>query len=1153
MTPGTLIAGRFEIEREVAAGGMGILHRAHDHLDGVPVAVKVLRGAELTEILRFERECTVLAELHHPGIVRHIAHGLTIAGDRYLVTEWLDGEDLAQRLARRPLTPAESLTILHQAASALTVAHARGWVHRDLKPGNIFLVGVGFGGVKLLDFGIVRLLDGSAPLGGAGALLGTPGYMAPEQARGLSTADARADVFSLGCVLFECLSGRRAFLGTNVVALLAEAEVHEVSSVRRLRPELPSSLEHLVRRMMARSPDARLGDAAAIVRALDALGEDGAVPAPVEPGAALTMGEQRVVGLGRPGARELSDRAGSAVLAAREASLLLGKPSPFVGRAGELSLLEARFSACVDRRLATAVVVIGAAGSGKSRLRSELVERLGRVPVTVLTGRADSLGEGAPFGIVADAIREAAGVRGDEPLEARRGALIRRLGRDLEGEGLARVSAFLGEMAGIPFPDDHHPTLRTARGNAQLMGDAMRAAWEEWLAASCAARPVLLVLEDLHRGDLATVRLVDATLRNLGELPLFVLALARGELRARFPGLWDARGARELELLPLAREASVELVRGALGVASEPHVQRLVERAAGNPFYLEELVRAVAAGREALPDSVLGTVAARLDAEGMEAKRVLRAASVFGQRFTSRGVAELLGGADRLEQVRDWMAELVARELLVAPGPPALGDVPHAFRQALVREAVYATLTEQDRALGHRLAGAWLAASGSTDAVALAEHFRRGGEPGHAVRWFRRAAQQALAADDLAAALDRVARGTACGAAGDELAALRLVEAEARLWLGELGLAEQRGIEAAALFRPGSEGWFRSRYQEVVASGKLGHVDRVERSFSSTRAVVADEGALGAQISYLCACASTLSFGGSYVAADATHDALAPLAPPDALSIALLAQTRSFRAAAQGDSVACLEELTVAFAAFEGAGDRRNACSTRVNLGFVLAELGAFEGAEQALRAALDLAERLGLQELAAVARNNLGHALCCRGELDEARRLLRRSIETLHRQRASRDTGLAHIYLAETERRAGCGVAAEREARAAAGLLRAIPQLHASALAALACALLDQRRVPEALETAGEAHAQLAALGSVEEGEATIRLVYAEALAAAGRAPEFLVAIAEAAGSLLARAAKISDGAWRARFLSCVPDHARTLALAALARGEAS
>jgi eukaryotic-like serine/threonine-protein kinase len=1304
MRAGEVIQDRFEIERLAGIGGMGEVFRATDRRTGERVAVKVLLDRHSPNDPRFEREAEMIADLDHPGLCRYVHHGAMETGEQFLVMEWLEGEDLRRRLAREPLTPAESLTVIGKAASALAVAHAHGVVHRDIKPSNIFLVDGSVDRVRVLDFGLAGRVDDEASQTPSGALAGTPGYMAPEQARGLPMRDARTDVFSLGCVLFECLTGRRAFVGVNVVAVLAKVQLAAVPSVRRLRPDLPEALDALVGRMMARAPEDRFQDAAEVALAIAGVDDflaarvppsirpitpgeptwSGDLPTGETPTATLTTSEQRVVSVvfaagGTEAAQDLAaqeeveryggllraltdgtllvtiwgtgsavDRAaracrcalglrdrfagapvcvvtGRGVVSARVvegrvidrgaealaeapagavrldaataemvgqrflvagmegvdprpsdadlllllgeraqedlAPLLLGKPTAFVGRGRELALLEASFATAVEEGWAGAVLVTGEPGSGKSRLVRELVDglRRRRAPVVVLGGRADSMGGGSPYGIIADAIRGAAGIRDGEPLAARRDKLVARLRRRIEGPSLARVSAFLGEMMDTPFPDGTTGPLRAARANAQIMGDAMRAAWEEWLAAECLHDPLVLVLEDLQWGDVATVRLVDATLRNLRDRPLLVLAAARPEVHARFRGLWAARGVHEIKLSPLGRRWSEDLVRGALGEGlAEEVVDRVVDRANGNPFYLEELVRAVAAGRhDTLPDSVLGTVEARLDAEGTDAKRILRAASVFGDRFSAGGVAALLGGERQIAETRVWLDHLATRELVAAPSGGAAwdpkaeaGDAAYVFRSALVREVAYATLTEADRALGHRLAGAWLEAVGSTDAVALAEHFVTGGEPRRAVRWYGRAAQQALAADDFAAAIDRARRGSASGAEGEELGALRLVEAEAHLWLGELSMAEERATEACGLFPAGSEGWFKSLYGVVVPAGKLGHVDQVERSFATARGAAPVEGALNARISCLCACAANLIFAGRYAAADEALDALdATLAAPqspDPLSLALVHQARSFRASARGDAVACLEGLTATLAAFEQAEDRRNACTTRGNLGFVLGELGDLDGAEEALRAALVAEERMGLHDVAAITRYNLGHTLGFSGPLDEARRLLEESIETFRQQGSQRDEALARTHLAKVELRRGDFAAADREARAAAELARAMPAVRAFALAALARALGAAGRTEEALGAALEAHDELEELGTTEEGEAFVRLVYAEALAGAGRGPELRAAVAEAKRRLLDRAARISDPRRRERFLANIPEHAQTLALSA-------
>src|SRR5262249_5842215 len=193
MRPGDVVVDRFEIEHEAGAGGMGTVFRATDRRAGEKVALKVLRYEDEDMRARFEREATFLAALEHPRIVRYIDHGIAEDG-LYLAMEWLDGEDLARRLQRGPLSVVESVALAGSIADALAAAHTRGIVHRDVKPSNVFLVNGDLGAVKLLDFGIARAAVTATRLRtSTGIALGTPGYMAPEQARGERTIDARAD------------------------------------------------------------------------------------------------------------------------------------------------------------------------------------------------------------------------------------------------------------------------------------------------------------------------------------------------------------------------------------------------------------------------------------------------------------------------------------------------------------------------------------------------------------------------------------------------------------------------------------------------------------------------------------------------------------------------------------------------------------------------------------------------------------------------------------------------------------------------------------------------------------------------------------------------------------------------------------------------
>jgi serine/threonine protein kinase/tetratricopeptide (TPR) repeat protein len=1310
MEPGAIVDNRFVLGREAGAGGMGTVFLASDLSVGAPVALKVLRGRDAIDVERFEREASILAELVHPAIVRYVAHGVTPSGDHYLAMEWLDGVDLAHVLARRPLTLVECVAVMRRAADALACAHARGMVHRDLKPSNLFLPGGDVSRLKVVDFGIARA-SGEARLTCTGVLLGTPGYVAPEQLQGAAPLDPRSDVFSLGCVFYECLTGRPAFEGAHLMAVLAKILLQGTPSAVVLRPEVPDALDALVQRMMSKIPDRRPRDAAEVTAELDhvAAGEPPLCPPPrseqrsvpslppprpeqrsspslpppsIRGSAALTLGEQRLVsvvlagdpesgaatlrsdasaasglaaavepyggrveleaggalivtiwsngdpvdraeraarcalaifarangaaiavvtGRGRVAARlvggELIDRAVSALRAAppgtirldeatagalgprfvvepdaggpilrgvvglSTAPLLLGKASPHVGRDRELGMLEAIFDGCAGEPMAGAALVTGPPGVGKSRLFSELAARLGRREARslVLVGRGDSVG-GAPFGMIADAVRRAAGLRDGEPLAARQRKLSWWVGRRLGGVAAVRAAAFLGEMTGTPSADDRDEALRAARGDPVLMGDSMRAAWEAVLAAECAAHPVLLVLEDLHWGDAATVRLVDSTLRNLADLPLVVLGLARPEVHARFPRLWAERAPHILQLGPLPRRAGEALVREALGDrADDGVVARILGRGGGNPFHLQELVRVVAAGRgDAFPGSVLDAVEARLEAEGGEARRILRAASVLGARFSGAGIAALTGGDERA--AREWLAHLAARELIAEASAPALpGDADYVFRHDLVREAAYATLVDDDRTLGHLLAGEWLEQTGHADALALAEHFHRGGQPRRSIKWFLRAAEQALEASDLGAAIDRADKGLACGGAqGQELGGLRLVQAEAHVWRGELALAEARGVEAAALLARGSQAWFRAVGQVVLAAGKLGGFDRVEAWIEPAVALAPHEGAAAARVVCLSWCATYLIFGGRFALADRLVQEIEralvdPLAQGAQVS-AIVHQMRSTRALSVGDLGSCLEGLRAAMAAFEQGGDRRNACAMRSNLGFVFAELGDYARAEEALRAAMDAADRMGLIELATAAQHNLGRVVARLGRLPEARALEEAAVEALERQGDPRLSGVGRVYLAEIALLSGDVATAEREARAAVEALQVAGPLRPLAGAVLARALLARGALPEARALAAEAFAELTALGTIEEGESLVRLVHAESLLAADAPGELERAVGSARDRLLARAARIRDAGWRERFLADVPDNARTLALAdevlAAARG---
>jgi serine/threonine-protein kinase len=270
LAPGSRL-GPYEILAPIGAGGMGEVYRARDARLKRDVAIKVLPSAlarDAERLARFQREAQVLASLNHSQIAA--IYGLEDAGGvEALVLELVDGETLAERIARGPIAPDEAMLLARQIAEGLEYAHERGIVHRDLKPANVKITPEGK--VKLLDFGLAKALESGAGAGnpdltssptltgaatGAGVVMGTAAYMSPEQARG-KPVDKRADIWAFGCVLYEMLSGRKAFEGENVTDTLA-ALVRDEPDWKALPRGTPPTLRRLLERCLAKDATRRL-------------------------------------------------------------------------------------------------------------------------------------------------------------------------------------------------------------------------------------------------------------------------------------------------------------------------------------------------------------------------------------------------------------------------------------------------------------------------------------------------------------------------------------------------------------------------------------------------------------------------------------------------------------------------------------------------------------------------------------------------------------------------------------------------------------------------------------------------------------------------------------------------------------------------------
>ncbi len=846
----TVIGGRFRVLAPLGSGGMATVYRAIDEHSGETVAVKLL-DAEY-DASRFEREVEVLAALSHPRIVRYLAHGIADQRRAYLAMELLQGEDLTARLGAGGVTLREALTIIRGLAEGLAAAHAQGIVHRDLKPSNVILRGKRIDGAVLLDFGVARRLrDGRGPQTRTGALVGTPNYMAPEQASGERAIGPETDVFALGCILYECVIGSPPFVAENLVGVLAKILFADVESIGSLRPDIPDSVVRLVAQMLAKDANERPRDAGAVVQAIDALGDVQDCPPPGAPTAHtlrdkqgppqrpskahVTPNEMHLVCVivataPAPLPQELRERHGIEMLsdgsyvtsimpdarsvatdqamhAARVAldirkhapnarialttgrgvmrhrlpigeaidratrllpsepeivldelsaalidrrfdithgsrlvaehadddtlRMLLGKPTPCVGREQELATLEASVGTCIDESAASAVLVTGAPGMGKTRLRHELIRRArGRHSnVHVIAGVADVSIVGATYGVLASALAD---------LRARQDLV-----EHVEPRHRRRVSELLSEMCSQPVAQPCDEVAKAKRDPRRL-GEEIANAFLELLRAEARVHPVMLVLEDIHWADRASLQLVERALRELHELPLFVMALSRPLTDDK---LWAGHALR-LPLKPLSRKACERLATQVLGKnVPADTIARIVEQAAGNALFLEELIRAVAEGRRELPSTVLAMLQSRIAGLSPELRRVLRTASVFGNRFKRDAIAALFGDeAVTIGELEGWLADLVRLEIIEPSGDG------YVFRHALVVDAAYGLLAAEDRRDAHLAAAAYLDAEGGHDPIELAEHYQRANAPELAVPCFVRAGTDATAIGDLQAA-----------------------------------------------------------------------------------------------------------------------------------------------------------------------------------------------------------------------------------------------------------------------------------------------------------------------------------------------------------------------------------------------------------------
>lgn len=1073
--------GPYRITGRLGVGGMGIVHRAVHAVTGVEAAIKTVRVVDPALLASLRREVRALSRLRHPGIVRIFDVGLGDATPWYAM-EVLQGTTLRRQQrstgtasdeaptlgaasGARPTVPAiprvpptverrmELLSVIPRLCDALAFLHGEGVVHLDLKPDNVF---VSEGRPVLMDFGLAArsvASQGRESLDVVGRGLGTVAYIAPEQLRG-DVVDARSDLYALGCMLYEIVTGEPPFVADTTVAVAyGHLELPPAPPSERTG-EVPPKLEALILALLEKARENRPGYAADVARELRALVPESAPPLPDAP----TPRDY----LYRP---------------------------PMVCREAPLDALRRDLSRARDG--ATRLVLLGGeSGVGKTRLAAEMARSEAGGEFTVLAGECTSLGideaHGAPLGPLSDVfhtIADRCRERGVAEVKALLGT---------HGPLLAAFAPELRELPGADGWEEPEP-LPARAARARLVRASADA-----LIALAMAQPLILIVDDVHWADDLTLEVLRtlASEADAKRRPLLIIATYRSdETTPALRALLEAPGVTSIVLGRLDGAGARSMMDGMLGRAELPSamVDRVSEHAEGNPFFIAEYLRAAVrekvlnriegrwTARDAdgarvaalpLPRSIRDLVERRLERLGPVARSVAEVASVMGRDLEPDLLAPHVEATDA--EIADALLELVATQM-----HEPLPDGRLRFVHAKLHEGVYATLPAARRAALHRSIGSAIEKTPPRPgrAALLAHHYLEAGASEAALDALEAAALESLGNGSYSAAETFFERARAVASAERiEVPALRRARWErgvgdARFALGDLGKAAECGRAALALL---------GHALPATGPGAMLAVLRESTVSAFTRVATGDEAA-----------ALTEASLGALRVAEAGYYQLDAAA---LLGGSVLATTLAGRAGAEVRAAKAYAMLGVVVASLgmRGASTRLSlrairgaeAGDDKAALAFTLyakatndTAYGEFEEARASAQRASDLARAMGDEYDAGVAETVLGHTEYWQGDLAASVRRFRRLAETARSVRASQHEAWGLYAEARTLVHTGDCARAVALCRAAQELLvgqnDAASELIAEAL--LGWALLGTGEAAEALACVRSVSAKIA------------------------------------------------------------------------------
>ena len=833
------------------------------------------------------------------------------------------------------------------------------------------------------------------------------------------------------------------------------------------------------------------------------------------------------------------------------ARLVRGRPSPFVGRERELLLLDGWRREVADRHRARVVVVHGPAGIGKTRLRDEALARFtSHCPeMLVISGSCPERGD---YGSgLREALLRTLDVQPGDNRSRRFEKLEAWLRASLPAEPTTRTLPFLAELLGCAPYDSAPPALLAARNAPEEMAFALGRALADALLGPLAVVPVVLTLDDADHTNPGTLALLKVLVERLTGQPFLLLLLARSES----VGL-SLPGRAALPLRPLSDAAARRLVAATLDADSVTQ-GRLCAQAGGNPYFLEELVRAMAEARpggeygpdtvDGLPPVVLAMVQSRISGQKPLEKRVLRAASVLGREFGMTALRGLLPDLPTAT-LEGALRELVQSELLEAERGL------WCFDQETVRAAAYAMLTPDDRREAHARAAAHCMDAAPDAPSRVAEHLVGAGRPVDAAPHFVAAAELSLARNDLEGASTLAERGLAllagleAQATDPVVGALHQILAHVAGWRGRRAELSVHAELALTRLPSESAAWMRALGDWITVQTSFDTLQvehRLDTLLQNSRAP-RTPALRAAAATALCRVAARISEKGATPKAEALFRAAfelgrGPDLPPPAGAI--VQRTLAVRAWRQGDTATAHAALSRALYELESLGFDRQAAGLRGNLGTACNELGLYDEAMALLDETVREAARLGLVRVEAAAWHNLGHTLLRIGRLDEAHDAESTALQHFESQGDALMTGAARVYLARILTYQGRAPEAESLARRAAMSLdgTAAP-LYILAQAALAEALLAQGQATSAVAAAKAGAAAAEGLNGVGEGAVLLLLLWGEAAAATGDAATAAERFAEARALVEARAAQIQNPVMRRAWREAVSENAQSI-----------